>query len=161
MKKALDYLAKIQITVGAVFLFIFMVTVCIQMACRYIGVAATWTEDVSMYSFIWAVFMGAAAMVYEKRHFAFTSAADMIKNKQAKLVLALVIDVIMIIFTLLMTKYGFEVTKQFWNYTWNNIPSFKRGPTWICLPISGLTASIYLLAQIVEIIMKLVKGGDK
>jgi TRAP-type C4-dicarboxylate transport system permease small subunit len=105
--------------------------------------------------------MGAAAMVYEKRHFAFTSAADMIKNKKAKLILALVIDIIMIIFTILMTKYGYDVTKQFWNYTWNNIPSFKRGPTWICLPLSGLTASIYLLAQIVEIIMNLVKGGDK
>ena len=48
------------------------------------GIAATWTEDVSMYSFIWAVFMGAGAMVYEKRHFAFTSISDMMKNDKIK-----------------------------------------------------------------------------
>ena len=44
-----------------------------------------------MYSFIWAVFMGAGAMVYEKRHFAFTSVSDMLKNEKIKSVLAIII----------------------------------------------------------------------
>jgi TRAP-type C4-dicarboxylate transport system permease small subunit len=161
MNKALGYLARIQIAVGAFFLFVFMATVCVQMGCRYAGVPATWTEDVSMYSFIWATFMGAGAMVYEKRHFAFTSVADMIKSKKAKIVLALLINLIMISFTLLMVKYGVEVTKQFWNYTWNNIPSFKRGPTWMCLPICGATSSLYLAAQIIDDVIVLTKGGDQ
>lgn len=60
MKKAIDTMQKIQIAIGGVFLLIFLVTVVIQMACRYMGVAAMWTEDVSMYSFIWAVFTARA-----------------------------------------------------------------------------------------------------
>lgn len=58
MKKALGYLQKIQIAVGGIFLCIFLGSVVIQMACRYVGIAAIWTEDVSMYAFIWAAFMG-------------------------------------------------------------------------------------------------------
>ena len=62
MKKALAYLQKLQIAAGGIFLSIFLGSVVIQMGCRYAGVAAIWTEDVSMYAFIWAAFMGAGAM---------------------------------------------------------------------------------------------------
>lgn len=68
MKKAISMLQQIQIAVGGFFLMIFLLTVVYQMLSRYLGIAATWTEDVSMYSFIWAVFMGAGAMVLEKKH---------------------------------------------------------------------------------------------
>ena len=70
MKKAIDTLQKIQIALGGLFLLIFLVTVVYQMICRYLGITAMWTEDVSMYSFIWAVFTGAGAMVHSKAHFA-------------------------------------------------------------------------------------------
>ncbi|MDO4961999.1 MAG: TRAP transporter small permease subunit [Eubacteriales bacterium] len=160
MKKAIDMLAKIQIAVGGLFLAIFLLTVVYQMLSRYLGIAATWTEDVSMYSFIWATFMGAGAMVHDQRHFAFTSVTDMLKNKRAKSIIQLIIDIVMIIFAILMIKYGVAVTKQFWNYTWNNIPSFKRGPTWMCLPICGITSTIYLAELIVEEIKIIVKGGE-
>lgn len=160
MKKAIDWMQRIQIAIGGFFLSVFLITVVVQMFSRYLGIAATWTEDVSMYSFIWAVFMGAGAMVYEKRHFAFTSLSDMMKNQRVKRVIAIVISVVMLVFSVLMVYYGYKVTKQFWNYTWVNIPSFKRGPTWLCLPICGATSAIYLIQQIIEDIGMFVKGGE-
>lgn len=161
MKKAIAMLQKVQIATGALFLLVFLITVIYQMLSRYLGIAATWTEDVSMYSFIWAVFMGAGAMVYEKRHFAFTSLSDMLKNEKIKSALSIIIALIMLFFAVLMVYYGYKVTKQFWNYTWVNIPSFKRGPTWLCVPLCGVTSSIYLLNHIVEDIQSLVKGGNR
>ena len=106
MKKAIEMLQKIQIAIGGFFLCIFLLTVVYQMLSRYLGIAATWTEDVSMYSFIWAVFMGAGAMVYEKRHFAFTSISDMMKDERKKTVLSIIIAVIMLFFAVLMAYYG-------------------------------------------------------
>ena len=150
MKKAIEWMQKIQIAVGGFFLCIFLLTVVFQMLSRYIGIAATWTEDVSMYSFIWAVFMGAGAMVY-----------DMLKNEKIKSVLAIIISLVMLVFAVLMAYYGYKLTQKFWNYTWTNIPSFKRGPTWTCLPICGVTSTIYLIAQIIEEIGALMKGGNK
>ena len=161
MKKAIEMLQKIQIAIGGFFLCVFLLTVVFQMMSRYLGIAATWTEDVSMYSFIWAVFMGAGAMVYEKRHFAFTSISDMMKDPVKKSILSIIISLIMLIFAVLMAKYGFQVTKQFWNYTWVHIPSFKRGPTWLCLPLCGITSAIYLISHIIEDIGTITKGGKK
>lgn len=161
MKKLIDGLQKLQIAVGGFFLLVFLITVVSQMALRYLSIAATWTEDVAMYSFIWAVFMGAGAMVYEKRHFAFTSLGDMLKDDKAKSILSLFISLVMLIFAVLMVYYGYKVTKQFWNYTWVNIPQFKRGPTWLCLPICGLTSALYLLQQIADELGAIVKGGRK
>ena len=159
MKKIIDTMQKIQIAVGGFFLCIFLTTVVIQMACRYLGIVAMWTEDVSMYSFIWAVFMGAGAMVHQGAHFAFTSFSDALKNERAKGILRLLISLIMFVFAVLMCYYGVLVTKQFWNYQWINVPSFKRGPTWLCLPICGATSAVYLLYQIVTEIQGLAKGG--
>lgn len=161
MKKAIALMQRIQIAIGGFFLFVFLITVVYQMLSRYMGIASTWTEDVSMYSFIWAVFMGAGAMVYEKRHFAFTSIYDMLKNEKIKRILSIIIAIIMLVFAILMAYYGYKVTKQFWNYTWVNIPKFKRGPTWLCLPICGVTSAIYLVNEIIGDISELVKGGKK
>lgn len=158
MKKIIQILERVQIGVGAAFLFLFLLTVVVQMLSRYLGIAATWTEDVSMYSFIWAVFMGAGAMVYEKRHFAFSSLSEALKSERAKLLLEIIISAAILLFSLWMVYYGIRITRQFWNYTWVNIPSFKRGPTWLCLPLSGLSASIYTIAQIAENVGKLAKG---
>ena len=159
MKKALAYLQKLQIAAGGIFLSIFLGSVVIQMGCRYAGVAAIWSEDVSMYAFIWAAFMGAGAMVYEQRHFAFTSISDMLKNESLKRVLALGIAIIMLIFSLLMFYYGCKITMQFWNYRWVSLPALKRGPTWLCIPVCGATSALYLLGQIAEDIKALTNGG--
>ena len=96
-------------------------------------------------------------MVYEKRHFAFTSISDMLKDGPAKKILSIVISVIMLYFAVLMAYYGYKVTRQFWV----NIPSFKRGPTWLCLPLCGVTSAIYLVYQIIDDIGNLAKGGNK
>lgn len=159
MKKALGYLQKLQIAAGGIFLSIFLCSVVIQMGCRYMGIAAIWTEDVSMYAFIWAAFMGGAAMVYEQRHFAFTSISDMMTNQTLKRVLALGISVVMLVFSILMFYYGCKITKQFWNYRWVSLPDFKRGPTWLCIPVCGGTSSLYLIGQIVEDVKALMNGG--
>lgn len=111
-----------------------------------------------MYSFIWAAFMGAAAMVYEKQHFAFTSISDKLKNKRVKTGLDTVIAVIMLVVSVLMFYYGCKLTKQFWNYRWVSIPDFKRGPTWLCIPVCGATSTLYLIGQIIDNVKSLTKG---
>ena len=87
--------------------------------------------------------------------------SDMLKNEKIKSVLAIIISLVMLVFAVLMAYYGYKLTQKFWNYTWTNIPSFKRGPTWTCLPICGVTSTIYLTAQIIEEIGAITKGDNK
>ena len=161
MKKAVDLLQKLQLAVGTLFLSIFLITVVLQVSSRYLGIATTWTEEVAMYSFIWAVFMGASAMVYEKKHFAFTSLSENLKSESLKSIVSIIISVIMLIFATLMVKYGVEVTKQFWNYKWISLPKLTRGLTWMCLPICGVTSIIYLIQLMIEDFKNMGKGEVK
>jgi len=158
VKKAISALQKAQIAVGGVCLAIFLVSVSWQIIARFAGMAATWTEDVSLYSFIWAVFMGAAAMVWESRHFAFTSLSDNLKSEAAKGALAVLISALILFFALVMLYYGARISKQFWNYKWVGIPAFKRGPVWLCLPIAGGTMAIYSLFHVVSGVAALARG---
>jgi TRAP-type C4-dicarboxylate transport system permease small subunit len=141
--KILNTVQKVQIALGGGLLFVFLVTVVYQILTRNAGIAATWTEDVSQYSFVWAVFMGASAMIWEQRHFAFTSFSDSLKSPKAKGALAVVINLVILGFCVLMVYYGLKVTRQFWNYTWINLPHLKRGPVWLCIPIAGCMGALY------------------
>jgi len=160
MKKAIEILQKIQVVAGGIFLSIFLVAVLIQIFSRYFGVAVTWIEDVTSYAFIWAVFMGASAMVFERRHFAFTSLSDKLDSPLKKLILSLVISSIILIFSFCMVYYGIKIARQFWNYHWINIVSLKRGPVWLCLPIAGAASVIYCGYNIVHDIGIYKKGKN-
>jgi len=161
MKKVVFNLQKIQILVGGFFLSIFLIAVLIQISTRYLGISATWSEEIAMYSFIWAVFLCSGAMVLEKKHFAFTSFSDSMKNEKSKAILSILISLIILFFSILLLYYGIIISKKFWNYTWVNIVQFKRGPTWICVPICGLTSSIYCIYNIIEDIKLIAKREGK
>ena len=74
--------------------------------------------------------------------------------------LYMLINIVMLVFSVLMVKYGIDAAKQFWNFKWITIPSLNRGPTWLCIPFCGVTSCIYLLWSIYEEIQKLKKGGE-
>ena len=86
-----------------------------------------------------------------------------LKNPRTVKMLSIVISVLMLIFCILMAVYGVKLTKQFWHYTWVNIPKFKRGVTWICVPLAGITSTIYLLDSIAADLafLKNFKEGEK
>lgn len=158
MRKLIGSIQRLQIALGGVLLFVFLATVVYQIFSRHAGVAATWTEDVSQYSFVWAVFMGASAMIWEQKHFAFTSFSDNLKSPRARDIVALAINAVVCFFCLGMLYYGIRVARQFWNYTWVNIPVLKRGPVWLCLPIAGFMGALYSVIHLIDTAKRLSAG---
>ena len=157
--KVMDIWAKLLVIVGSVTLTIFFFAVLAQMFCRYLGIVALWTEEVSTYAFIFTVFMGAAALVRENRHFAFTAIADGIKSPIVKKIIALLISVIVLVFAYFMFIYGKQLMQKFWNYKWVSLPTMKRGYTWMCVPISAVSMMVFSVESIVKQVWGLVKGG--
>ena len=157
--KVMDLWAKLLVIVGSVTLTIFFGAVLAQMFCRYLGIVALWTEEVSTYSFIFTVFLGAAALVRENKHFAFTAISDGIKNPLAKKIIAIMIHVIVLVFAYYMFTYGKQLMQKFWNYKWVSLPTMKRGYTWLCMPISAVSMMVFSAESIVKQVWGLVKGG--
>lgn len=157
--KVMDLWAKLLVIVGSVTLTIFFGAVLAQMFCRYLGIVALWTEEVSTYSFIFTVFLGAAALVRENKHFAFTAVSDGIKNEKVKALINLAISVIVLVFAYYMFVYGKQLMQKFWNYKWVSLPSMKRGYTWLCMPISAVSMMAFSVESIIKQVAAMVKGG--
>ena len=157
--KVMDLWAKLLTIIGSVTLTIFFGAVLAQMFCRYLGIVALWTEEVSTYSFIFTVFMGAAALVRENKHFAFTAVSDGIKNEKVKALINLLISVIVLVFAYYMFVYGKQLMQKFWNYKWVSLPAMKRGYTWMCMPISAVSMMAFSVESIIKQVAAMVKGG--
>ena len=157
--KVMDLWAKLLAIIGSVTLTIFLCAVLAQMFCRYLGIMALWTEEVSTYSFIFTVFMGAAALVRENKHFAFTAVADGIKNEKVKALINLAISVIVLVFAYYMFVYGKQLMQKFWNYKWVSLPVMKRGYTWMCMPISAVSMMAFSVESIINQVAAMLKGG--
>lgn len=151
-------LEKIQSAVGVIFLSIFFIAIIIQIFSRYLGISIIWTGEVANYSFIWAVFMGAAVMVNRREHFNF----DFLLNKftgKSRIYLSIINDLILILFNIAIFYYGIQAVGNFWDYKWVSLPSLKMSYVWISVPIMGLTMVIYSLSHLVNHIKSL-KGKE-
>ena len=157
--RIIDLWAKVLAIIGSITLTIFFFAVLAQMFCRYLGIVALWTEEVSTYAFIFTVFMGAAALVRENRHFAFTAIADGIKSPVIKKLISIMISGIILVFAYFMLVYGRQLMQKFWNYKWVSLPTMKRGYTWLCMPISAVSMMVFSAESIVRQVWGLVKGG--
>lgn len=157
--KVIDIWAKALAVIGSITLTIFFGAVIAQMFCRYLGIMALWTEEVSTYAFIFTVFVGAAALVRENKHFAFTAISDGIKNPLIKKLISILISVIVLVFAYYMFVYGKQLMQKFWNYKWVSLPSMKRGYTWMCVPVSAVSMMVFSAESIVKQVWGLVKGG--
>ena len=159
LTKVMDLWALLLAIVGSVTLTIFFLAVLAQMFCRYLGVVALWTEEVSTYSFIFTVFLGAAALVRENKHFAFTAIADGIKSPVVKKIISIMIHVIVLVFAYYMLVYGKQLMQKFWNYKWVSLPAMKRGYTWMCMPISAVSMMAFSVESIIKEVYAMLKGG--
>lgn len=157
MNKFVKLVRNVELGLGVAFITIFFITIVIQVFSRYAGITVMWTGEVSTYSFTWAVFMGAGAMTYENRHFAFNSLLDNLKGRR-KEYLKIFISLVIFIFSLATLYFGFIITKKFWNYRWITLPEVKMGYTWLCVPILGGTAALYSFNHILDHIKNIRKG---
>lgn len=141
-------LEKFELFLGTLFLAIFVVTIFIQVICRYLRIMVIWTEEVANFSFIWAMFLGAAVMVSQQQHFRFTTLMDKLQGR-SKVVLRIVINLLMLAFELALMVYGWQIAMRFWNNVLVVLYWIKKGVVYLILPITGASMSVFTLSHLV------------
>ncbi|QXO16409.1 MULTISPECIES: TRAP transporter small permease [Vibrio] len=160
MKYLTLLMAKLQLTIGAVCLVIFVVATLVQVATRYLGISVLWTEEVAVNAFIWAMFLGAAVMVRENEHFSFRILTDKFEGNKRSCLL-LVQNLIMLVFCILCSVYSVEITQTFWNSRWITVPEFKQGYIWLVMPVTFISSSVYLVDNMIKEVAKLRNASKK
>jgi TRAP-type transport system small permease protein len=154
MKRFVQTLEKIQMTLGIIFLVVFFAVILLQIITRHLGISILWTEEVANYSFIWAMFMGAAVMVNRREHFNFDFFQRKLTGKK-RLSLNIFNDLVLIAFNISIFFLGLIVVNEFWNYTWVTFPEMKMGYIWLAIPIMAGTMVIYSVSHLVDHIQSL------
>ncbi|MFD1606908.1 TRAP transporter small permease [Oceanobacillus luteolus] len=149
MKKFVNTLEKIQMTVGVLFLCIFVFVIVLQIITRHLGISVIWTEEVANYSFIWAIFMGAAVMINRREHFNFDFIVQKLTGAK-KAGLSIFNDLVLIVFNFVIFLLGLQVVTEFWNYRWATLPEMKMGYVWIAIPIMALTMIVYSISHLID-----------
>lgn len=147
MQKIAQRICRIQLAIGTLFMVCFFIATTIQIAARYLGIVAMWTEEVAVYSFIYAVFMGASIMLYYDEHFKFTGLIDKFPVKM-RTSFNMIMTILVMCFTLFLFASGLQIVKQFWSFRLVALPFIRMGYIWTCIPVAGLTMSLYSFNKI-------------
>lgn len=147
--KITDTVERAQIALGCTTFMIFVTAVICQVASRFFKIPMVWTEDLANYSFIWSVYMGASVIFNRNQHFKFNVIEMKMKGKWHE-IYTIIINLAVFIFCAIVFCYGIQLVQNFWGYKWNSIPQLRMGYHWICVPIMGLTMSVYAVGHIAE-----------
>ena len=156
MKNIIDKLEKFQLMLGIICLSGYLVCTLLQIFCRYFDISIPWTEEISNYFFIWAVFMGASIMLrVENGHFSLTVLKDKLQSKgRSTKILEIIIASFLLLFSVLVFVYGIELTLQFKNWRLSSLPAIHQWVVWLCMPVAGFTTSVYSLEKLVKAMCK-------
>ncbi len=159
MKKAADCLERIQCVFSMILFMVFLVCIIIQILTRYVPfIKITWTEEISVYTFIWAILMGTAVMLKRNEHFAF----DFFRSKvtgTGKLIAESFIYLVIFGFSCYVAYCGVQLTRQFWNWTLTSLTWVSQRYTWSSLIVCGLTMAFYSLSNLTEVFQNHTKAS--
>ncbi|MCX7030674.1 MAG: TRAP transporter small permease [Spirochaetes bacterium] len=153
MKRLLATLAKVlEWLAAAAFLLLFLLSV-LQIVLRYFfGESLFWLPDLVRFLFIWCIFAGAAVMYYRHEHIV----VDFLVKRSregTQDVLALIQDLVMIIFLAILIYQGIVVSilRMRLNFTVLPLPT---GYAYLSIPVA---AAVMLLVSAVDVVDRIKK----
>ena len=119
----------------------------VQVLLRYLlAESFLWGEELSLFAFIWCVFLGTAGCTWRRTHFAFDSFSGILKGRAAG-AHRLVVDVSMLVVTVIMVVEG-------WNFSMVSLQRMSPAlgitlfvPTAV-IPLAGALMTVVCLVDI-------------
>ncbi|WP_117232888.1 TRAP transporter small permease [Vibrio maerlii] len=100
---------NLEAALGAVLLAAIVILITIQVVMRYVFQnALSWSEELTLWTFIWFIWIGIAYAFKERKHVKVTFFQDLLPDN-AKRILEVVIDIAIVIFLLTMTYQSYKL----------------------------------------------------
>lgn len=150
---------RVIIPLLALLLAFITIGVFIQVVMRYVfSMSFLWGEELSLFAFIWSVFLGAAVGVRRRIHLGFDFLPDMLSGRWAE-AQRIVIDLSILIVALLLLVEG-------WTFSQLSIQRLSPAlgislfvPT-LVIPVSGAFMIVIALRDLARDFRRLLAGGS-
>jgi TRAP-type C4-dicarboxylate transport system permease small subunit len=129
----------------------------LQVVLRYVFAESfLWGEELSLFAFIWCVFLGTAACSWRRTHFAFDAFGEKLKGRAAG-VHRLLIDGCVLVVTVLMVVQGWRFSEICLQRMSPALGITLFVPT-IVIPVSGALMTLVSLTDIARDLRLIVHG---
>jgi TRAP-type C4-dicarboxylate transport system permease small subunit len=152
MKKALDILSNVLITIsGTIFLFIFIIMVSGIICRTFLGFSLLWEDDLCNLSVAWMLAFGMAVAFHKKAHLNIEFIREKMP-KNVRKVLTIVLNLLMLAFliSLIPTGWSTVLSKMGFNYTVLGVPTAY---SFIAIPVFAFFSSIFMINRIVNMLL--------
>lgn len=108
MTALLERIDRALLPLLAVLLALITLGIFVQVVLRYVfSIAFIWGEELSLFAFIWCVFLGAAINTWRRTHFAFDFLSGLLRGRVAA-AQRLLVDLVVLAFSVFMLVKGYE-----------------------------------------------------
>lgn len=143
MKRISDTVLRAEELLAGGMLVLISVLVFLSAVARTVGMPINWAQDVSLLAFGWLTFIGSDIIAKSGSLIRIDMLANMLPPWLQK-TLALIFDVFMVLFLLILIVYGFLLVSQSWNRTFNTL---KLSYAWCTLAVpAGSFLMIFTMA---------------
>jgi TRAP-type transport system small permease protein len=146
--RLLDRYADLLAMVAGLMLVVFTVIVSYQVVSRYVDwiPRVFWTEEVSRFSFIWMLFLGAAVAVHRGTHFTIELFADSSRPGVRFAQVALVQIIIIAVATVMI--YGGSQFVQMGMSRLSTVSGIRLSWIYLAIPLCGVSSAAFALNAI-------------
>ena len=159
MKKVFDIIEMTIQVISRIFIGGIVAVIFYAVVMRYIfHRPPAWSEELSRFTFIWMIMLGAVLVTREQSHIQITFVLDLLPKK-LRFFLSNFVRLLMFAFCWVMIQEGLEIYPI---VAEASSPSFGISMGWLYLsiPVGGILMGIYILETIVKSIIDRVKAAS-
>lgn len=116
--KICDMLENVLTLIGGITIVIFVSAVFLDVAARIMSHPVSWCQEIALFSYVWAIFMGSAIGIRYSTHFTIDLVVNMAKGAVRKYI-DLFDHIVIMIFAGVLSYYG-------WEYALNTISRLSQ-----------------------------------
>lgn len=134
-----NLLERLLTIIGGITIVVFVSAVCLDVAARIVSHPLSWCQEIALFSYVWAIFMGSAIGVRYSTHFTIDLVINLAHGTIRKCI-DLFDHVVIMIFAGVLTCYG-------WQYAWNTLNRLSQpsGIPMICGTICMFISAVAML----------------
>jgi len=159
VKKVFDIIEMTIQVISRIFIGGIVAVIFYAVVMRYIfHRPPAWSEELSRFTFIWMIMLGAVLVTREQSHIQITFVLDLLPKK-LRFFLSNFVRLLMLAFCWVMIQEGLEIYPI---VAEASSPSFGISMGWLYLsiPVGGILMGIYILETIVKSIVDRVKAAS-
>ncbi len=159
VKAARYVVANMAEILTCAFTLLMILTTLANVLARYVfNSPFQWAEELARYSFIWVVFLGAAACTKKKRHIVIDGLVVAMPLRVQRL-LAVLVDVVTLLMMAIILYFGCQLVAHGGQTTAElRIP---KSVVYSVIPVSAMLALLYSLADLRQDVRALASGGSR